>query len=212
MAYGKVLWLGLMASLTPSILLVLAVAGGWSDKVDRQLLKVLVQRSRPRDTEKLTRLGTAARDLTAIGGDTLRLLFLSACMVELFAAGRPEPAWQLLAIFVSARAALFLLKVAIRRERPNLVQHGIDTYTTSFPSGHSFMAAALFVAAALLIPGGEPVAIRLAAIGIALFLSLTVAITRLAFGIHWPSDIIAGWLGGIAWAIGGALLSLWISR
>ena len=84
--------------------------------------------------------------------------------------------------------------------RPDPSQHGVVTYTTSFPSGHTFMAACLFMAAALLIPVGEPSMVQTMAIFLALVVSLAIAATRLMLGVHWPSDIVVGWLGGIAWA------------
>ena len=146
------------------------------------------------------------RDLSALGGDTLRLLILLALMIGLCAARRATCAWALLAIFGTARVALLALKRLARRARPELVAHHVVTYTSSFPSGHTFMAVVLFLSAALLVPVAQPHAVQAAAIGLALATSLAIGATRIVLGIHWPSDVLAGWLAGIAWAIGCVLL------
>ena len=189
---------GFAVSLVVSIVLIVCVARGWTDAMDQRLLAAL----KPVPSDGSSRLATAAKDFTALGGDTLRIVFLLGCMGLLVADGRAATAWLLLAVFGSGRLALYGLKALTRRPRPDASGHGVVTFTTSFPSGHTFMAACLFTAAALLIPVAEPQMVQVLAIVLALAVSLAVAATRLMLGVHWPTDIVVGWLGGIAWATG----------
>ena len=199
------LWFLFTASLAVSLALILCVARGWADGADRALQTALERRGATWRSDRPSRLITATRDFTALGGDTLRILFLVSCMSGLFADRRAATAWQLLAIFVTARIMLFLLKAMIRRPRPDPAGHGVATYTTSFPSGHTFMAVSLFVASALLIPATQPAAVRAVAAALALIVSLMIAATRLTLRIHWPSDVLVGWVSGVAWALGWVL-------
>ena len=84
--------------------------------------------------------------------------------------------------------------------------HAVLTHTSSFPSGHSFNGAVFLLAGALLLVRAAPAA-AVPAWGLAILLSLALGIARLLLGVHWPSDIAAGWLGAVAWVCGiGALV------
>ena len=207
-AYGNsgALWRAFECTGLATVLVMIAVARGWLNAFDEKLLAAARHRQPMRADGKPKRLTTAARDLTALGGDTLRLLFLVCCMSGLTGAGRARAAFALLAIFALARLALFVLKAAVRRPRPDVTGHGIATYTSSFPSGHTFMTVVLFLAAALLIPRGAMDAIVSLGVTLALVISLAIGLTRMSFGIHWPSDVVAGWLAGIAWTSGCVLV------
>ena len=176
-----------------------AVATGVSTRADAWLLDRLRHVPPPRADGKPTRLVSAMRDLTALGGDTLRLLFVLACLFGLIADHRAGAGWALVAIFVSARITLFGLKRIVRRPRPDAAGHGVATYTSSFPSGHTFLSVVVYLSAALLIPDGAPPAVLVTGVTIALLLGVSVGLTRVALGIHWPSDVVAGWCAGIAW-------------
>ena len=77
----------------------------------------------------------------------------------------------------------------------------------SFPSGHSFNSAVVFIAIALAFAAMSPrQSVRLTLIGSAVVLTLLVAISRVWLGVHFPSDVAAGWLGGAAWAFTASAL------
>lgn len=188
-----------------TLILTLSVARGWSAELDLRLFEALRHSSPLRPDGKPKRLTTAMRDMTALGGDTLRLLLLATCVLALGCDDRWETAAALLGIFTSARLGLFVLKAAVRRPRPPS-DGGVVTYTSSFPSGHTFMAGVLFLAAAILLPTGQSTALTWFGIGFALVVSLLIGGTRMSFGIHWPSDVLVGWLAAIAWTSGALLL------
>jgi undecaprenyl-diphosphatase len=188
-----------VASASATLVLTIAVLRGWTRAIDMRLFARLSRRG----NELAGPMATGLRDLSALGGDMLRLLFLLACLVGLIAAGRVETGLALLAICLPARLIAFLVKAVLRRPRPDADAPALATFTTSFPSGHSFMAVVVYLSAALLIPR-DPAMVGAAAC-YAMLLGLAVGATRFAFGVHWPSDILVGWLAGLAW-VSGALL------
>lgn len=200
------LWPAFAIALALAAALIVAVALGWTHALDARALAALSAPPPPPPPAKPTRLTAVMRDLSALGGDTLRLLFLGAAMIGLFAGSRSTTAWLLLAIFGTARGALMGLKRIARRARPALVAHHVVTYTSSFPSGHTFMAVVLLLSTALLVPVTQPHAVQAAAIGLALATSFAIGATRIVLGIHWPSDVLAGWLAGLSWTLGCVLL------
>jgi undecaprenyl-diphosphatase len=93
------------------------------------------------------------------------------------------------------------IKALVGRPRPEIVPHLTEAGGASFPSGHSFNSAVVFIAIALAfatLSSRQPV--RLTIIGSAILLSLLVAGSRVWLGVHFPSDVVAGWLGGAGWA------------
>jgi len=206
-AAGTPAWLwDVFAVTTPATALtMLAVARGWTDRADRRLFDRL-QFAATRADGKPRRLATAARDIVALGGDTLRILFVLGCVLGLIADRRATTAAALFGVAAVARLSLFLLKRVVRRPRPDVDRQAVVTFTSSFPSGHTFMAVVTFLAAAILIPVGMPPMLVDVAIGFALIAALLIGVVRVALGVHWPTDVAAGWLAAIAWTCGSLLL------
>ena len=141
------------------------------------------------------------RDLTALGGVLLRnLLAIAAVLALVFLRLRREAA--LLALTVAGGWLVnTLLKGLIGRPRPEIVPHLTAAGGDSFPSGHSFNSAVVFIAVALAFATlSARQSVRLTIIGSAVAISLAVAWSRVWLGVHFPSDVIAGWLGGAGWA------------
>jgi undecaprenyl-diphosphatase len=107
---------------------------------------------------------------------------------------------SLLLIVLSGRLMVEMLKLSIGRPRPDLDLHAVAIHSLSFPSGHAANSMITFVAIALF---SAPERHRKAALGLAIAASLVVGATRPLLGVHWPSDVIAGWLFGLLWVVGG---------
>lgn len=149
----------------------------------------------------------AVRDVTALGGTTLRVLFTLGALVALLFLRLRREAVLLTATILSGLAAEVALKLLVGRPRPDLVTHLTVAGGMSFPSGHSFNSALGLIAAALAfatLSARRPV--RWILIGSAMALSALVAFSRVLLGVHYPSDVIAGWLGGAGWAFLAAAL------
>lgn len=152
----------------------------------------------PRGPELLVEM---VRDVTALGGVLLRNLFaLGAAMALLFLRLRREA--LLLAMTVMLGWLVNSgLKQLVGRERPDIVPHLMDVGGPSFPSGHSFNAAVVYIAMALAFATlSARKSVRLTIIGAALVVSAAIAWSRVWLGVHFPSDVLAGWLGGVGWA------------
>jgi len=125
--------------------------------------------------------------------------------VTLFAAaflvwrGRVAHAAMLLAVVLSGRLLVDYLKIWIGRPRPDLEMHAVTVQSLSFPSGHAANSMVAFVAAALFC---APQRHRRAALTIAIAASVLVGLSRPLLGVHWPSDVLAGWVIGLLWSVG----------
>ncbi|HEY9601101.1 MAG TPA: phosphatase PAP2 family protein [Allocoleopsis sp.] len=94
-------------------------------------------------------------------------------------------------------------KVLLHRVRPHLWQSPAPEYDYGFPSGHA-MSSMVFVAVLVILSWHTRWRWIILAIG-SIFV-LAIGWTRLYLGVHFPSDILAGWMASLAWAIGVNLL------
>ncbi len=108
------------------------------------------------------------------------------------------------AIVIGGRIAIEVLKLAIDRPRPAFGPHPVEVHSLSFPSGHAGNSMITFLAIAMI---AIPERWRGRAVAIALSSSIAVGLTRPFLGVHWPSDVIGGWVLGIGWVVALAALS-----
>lgn len=109
--------------------------------------------------------------------------------------------WLLIVVALGGWAILVGLKEFFARPRPLIVPQLIDIGEYSFPSGHAMMSAAIYVTiAAIAARRLRLPAARAALIGGAVLLSAVIGFSRAYLGVHYPSDIVAGWAAGLAWA------------
>ena len=146
-------------------------------------------------------LEEAARDITALGGVAVLLIVTISSATYMLMDGRPRMALLLAVSVVGAEILNSLLKVGFARPRPELVAHQAYAFTASFPSGHSVMSAATYLTlGALLAQVQSRRRQKVFLLGLAVTLTILVGLSRVYLGVHWPTDVLAGWTLGAAWA------------
>lgn len=156
-------------------------------------------------------LEEAMRDITALGSGPALVIAVLAVAGFLALAKAWRPAIFTLVASGGGLILSALLKEVIDRPRPDLVPHGNIIYTASFPSGHSMMSAVVYLTLAALVTRLiERKRLKGYALGVAMILALLVGVSRVYLGVHWPSDVLAGWAAGAAWALGCWLIARWI--
>ena len=143
-----------------------------------------------------------AIDISALGGFTLLWLIGLAGTILLLLRGRRQEAVWLVVSFAGSSLLNMWLKSLFHRARPALVPHLAETFNASFPSGHAMSAAAAYLTLAIMLAETQPRrAVRLFLIAVATLLVVLIGCSRVFLGVHWPSDVIAGWCVGSAWAM-----------
>jgi undecaprenyl-diphosphatase len=91
------------------------------------------------------------------------------------------------------------------------VPHGAEVYTASFPSGHSMMSAIVYLTLGALVARTQPDhGVKVYIMTIAVALTLMVGVSRVYLGVHWPTDVLAGWSLGGVWALLSWLVMVWL--
>jgi undecaprenyl-diphosphatase len=187
------------------------VAEGDTNALDRRILLALRNPANPSDPIGSRSFQEAMRDVTALGGVTVMTLVTIVAVLAFLIHRRRRHAAILATTILLAFISSEGLKDFYSRPRPDLVPHGSYVYSSSFPSGHSTLSAATFLTLAMLIASLEPKrGTKRMVFGLAAVLVLGVGFSRIYLGVHWPSDVLAGWCLGAAWALAGwvALLKL----
>lgn len=207
------------------ILLVLAgiAAGGWifasiatevregeTRGFDREML---LSMRRPADLAPIggPLVQETARDVTALGSTAILGLVTAITVIFLALDGRKHMAYFVLASVVSGMIASELLKDVFQRPRPEIVPHLAYVSNSSFPSGHSMMSAVTYLTlGALLARSHERRAVKVFFLLVAALLGFIVGASRVYLGVHWPTDVLAGWTAGAVWAMLCWLIARWL--
>lgn len=155
----------------------------------------------------------AMRDLTALGGATWLVLLTAATAGALALMRQGRSALLLMAAVAGGQVLSSASKGFFDRPRPDLVSHEAYVLTASFPSGHSMMAAVTYLTLAVMLARATPRR-RLKAyyFVVAAILTVAVGVSRVYLGVHWPSDVLAGWMIGAAWALLLYTVADWLGR
>jgi undecaprenyl-diphosphatase len=142
-----------------------------------------------------------AAEISALGGYTILVTIVALVLVTLLLLRKRAAALFLFAALATGTVLSQGLKFYFSRPRPDLVDHLDRTFTSSFPSGHasaSMMAYLTLAAVAIrFIPRHS---VRLFLLWAAFILAILIGVSRVYLGVHWPTDVLAGWFLGIAWA------------
>jgi undecaprenyl-diphosphatase len=170
--------------------------------LDRRLLLMLRTPGDPSNPIGSRSFQEAMRDVTALGGFTVLTLVTVVAVLAFLFHGKRRHALVLAITALAAQACSEGLKSLYGRPRPDLVPHGSYVYSGSFPSGHAMLSAAIYLTLAVLISSVETrPATRTLAFVVAILLMFVIGVSRVYLGVHWPSDVLAGWCAGAAWAL-----------
>lgn len=155
-------------------------------------------------------LHQAMIDVTALGSTALLTIITTLAAGYLLAARKPWLAAFTVGAVAGGATISTLLKITYARTRPDVVEHLVGIDSASFPSGHAMNSAVTYLTLAVLLSRAEKSAtVRRFLVSAAIVLTLMVGFSRLYLGVHWPTDVAAGWIVGGCWA---ALCSLWAKR
>jgi undecaprenyl-diphosphatase len=147
-----------------------------------------------------------ARNVTALGSVPVLVLLVISVTGFLYLLGKRHAMWFLIACVIGGVMLTVILKEWFGRARPDLVPRLEAVTSASFPSGHSMMSAVVYLTLAVMVARiFASKRIRVYVICVAMAVSLLVGVSRMFLGVHYPSDVLAGWVVGYAWSI-----SCWI--
>ena len=189
------------------------VAEGDTATFDRWLLQALRSPADPSVPIGPEWLRHAMVDITALGGVSVLTLLTVVAVGYLVAARKAATGAFLAGAVIGGALTGTLLKLLFARARPDLVAHLVVVDSASFPSGHALNSAVTYLTIGALLARAESKrSVRLYLIGVAVMLTLIIGASRVYLGVHWPSDVLAGWSVGAAWAVLVSLVARTLQR
>lgn len=154
-----------------------------------------------------------ARDVTALGGFTLVTAITVGVCVLFLLNDRVRSAAFVAAAVIGGAVFSSVFKDLYDRPRPDLVPHDVLVSSASFPSGHTMLATVVYLTlATMLARVTRRRRLKLYYFVVAGLVAVSVGVSRVYLGVHWPTDVIAGWAAGTAWALGVWLLARVLER
>ena len=146
----------------------------------------------------------ALLDITALGGYVILSMLVIGVAIYLIAAGKRGTALLVVGAVGSGTLLSETLKFGFARPRPDLVAHLAEVQSASFPSGHAMISAIAYLTLGVLLTRAHKQRrTKIIIMSYAILLTLMIGLSRIYLGVHWPTDVLAGWALGAAWS------SLW---
>ena len=178
------------------------MADGGSLAFDRSLMLALRTPGAPDDPLGPRWFEDVMRDMTALGGIGV-VIGASLVFAGYLALERRLVDIAVLATSIAgAQLVSGVIKHLVQRPRPDLVSHEAAIYSASFPSGHTLMATVVYITFALLLAADfADRRVREYLLASAWLVAFAVGASRIYLGVHWPSDVLAGWSLGALWML-----------
>lgn len=190
------------------IVLAEEVIEGETHALDTRLLLALRDAADPTWPAGPPWLPELMRDVTALGS-VFTLTLVTVAVAGFFLIARR---WGLALLVPLGIGGGWLLNGVLKeffgRLRPDVVPHATQVFTPSFPSGHAMMSAIVYLTLGALLARAQPrPRFKIYFLALAIAITLLVGVSRVYLGVHWPTDVLAGWALGAAWALAWWLIA-----
>src|SRR3954471_19401042 len=193
--------LGLCLMLFAFVSLAGEVTEGDTQAFDTKILRALRDPTDPSRPIGPAWMEEPLLDLTAIGGSTVLGLIIAVVVGFLVLQTRYRTAIVVAVTSGTGEMLNAVMKHLFNRARPSVVPHLRVVYTTSFPSGHAMESAIVYLTlAAILMRASDSKVTKIYILSVAVLLTALVGISRVYLGVHYPTDVIGGWIVGFMWA------------
>jgi undecaprenyl-diphosphatase len=170
-----------------------AVAEGLTQSLDERALRWF-------ETNRSAVLDKVMLEITTLGTGVVLVMIVLVASVFLWQTQHKWSVYLLLLGVLGGKLLNTLLKTLYERPRPSVVQWITEVHSASFPSGHAMSSMVVYGSVAYLVGRLEPSAhLRRTTWTLAALVILAIGVSRMYLGVHYPSDIIAGFVGGLAW-------------
>ena len=143
-----------------------------------------------------------ARDFTALGGYGLLTTVLVLVTAFLHLERRHTRAHFVVVTVTLGYVISMFLKRAVERPRPDIVPHLSHVNSLSFPSGHSMMSAVVYLTLGLMLSEiASSRSVKCFLVITPLTIAAAVGVSRVLMGVHYPTDVVAGWSAGLSWTL-----------
>ncbi|MHC4363715.1 MAG: phosphatase PAP2 family protein [Planctomycetota bacterium] len=189
------------------------VLEGDTHSFDKKILMAMRDPTDTKDPWGPKWLEEMGRDFTALGGMGILILLTAATVGGYLLQGRYKTAMLIMIAVGGGLIMSPLLKQSFDRPRPDLVPHGSYVYTKSFPSGHSMLSAITYLTlGSMIVRTRDHKATKIYVMIISMLVTLLVGVSRIYLGVHWPTDVLAGWSAGASWALICWLVARWLQK
>jgi undecaprenyl-diphosphatase len=203
--------LAVIGALVVAFILIGNAVGSGIDQVDKQIL--LAMRASPDDPHGPHWLERGVMHISALGSGAVTGLLTILAISFLLVARKPRHALFVFACAVGTLIFMATLKGIYERPRPSIVTHIDPPGGLSFPSGHSMIAASLYLTLAVLVARTLPDRrLRRFTVAVGASIAFLVGLTRMYLGVHYPSDVIGGWTVGVTWALACGVVARRLER
>lgn len=172
------------------------------EALDQRVLSFLRPSANPHDALGPKWFEHMVAEFTTLGGTTLLTLF--AVIVVGFLVIKRRAASAVLVVFALGGGVLISegVKALFGRDRPPLAYRAVETMSASFPSGHAMLSTITYLTLGALLAQVMPKKREKAYVfSVAVLLAMIVGLSRIYLGVHWTTDVLAGWSLGAAWAM-----------
>lgn len=178
-----------------------AVSDGDTLDLDTAVLMALRAPGDPADPIGPAWFEEAVRDVTSLGSFSVLGILVVVVFAYLLLVGKQRTGWFMVFAVVGGTVISTVLKMLFDRPRPDLT--GVaEVFTASFPSGHATVSAVVFLTIGAMLAEATPERrLKLFYIATAVLLAVLVGLSRIYLGVHYPTDVLAGWSLGAAWAL-----------